>query len=42
MSNKKQIKPEEDLKRLEQYGRLENLEIHGIFHLQKRKDQRYC
>ena len=42
MFKKKQIKTERDLKRLEQYGRRENLEIHGIPFTQKWKDQRNC
>ena len=35
--NKKQIKTEKDLERLEQYGRRENLEIHGIPFTQNEK-----
>ena len=37
MLNKKQIKTEKDLKRLEKYGRRKNLEIH-VFHLHKTKE----
>ena len=39
MFNKKQIKTEEDLDCLEQYGRCEILEIHGIPSTQNEKDQ---
>ena len=37
MLNKKPVKTEEDLERLEQYGRRENLEIHGIPFTQNEK-----
>ena len=35
--NKKRIKTEENLERIEQYGRRENLEIHGISFTQNEK-----
>ena len=37
MFNKNQIKSEEDLERLEQYGRSENLSKFTVFHLHKTK-----